>query len=243
MHFLLGFLVLVGVGFLLRRLLCFEPQDQHAPAGLAPLDPNRQAVYEGFAPEVEARTAMLGISLNDAFEERGAGHDEMAWRMIRLSASEWDGMAKIVTGLLNTLAKRLPDAQVVVTPRSILAHRFKSRPMVDYVRMHETLDQLVFSSRRRYQFRLRLLRRAAEMVTGEFRHIYRYAERTDPRLPEIWNQIDLYFHDFDLIAKEALLAFRALLGCLPLSVLPRFSLELNALLHGRVRTSPLRVES
>jgi hypothetical protein len=79
-------------------------------------------------------------------------------------------------------------------------------------------------------------------VTGEFRHTYRYAERTDDRSPEVWSQIDLYFHDFDLIAKEALLAFRALLACLPLSFLPKFSLELNALLRGRVRTRSLPVE-
>jgi hypothetical protein len=242
MRWLAGLLVLTGVGFLLRRLLGVNSPAQRAPAGLAPLGPERQAVYDGFAPEVEARTAMLGISLNDAFEERGAGRHDMAWRMIRLSASEWDGMAKIAAGLLDALAKYLPGAQVVVTPRSIHAHRFKSRLMVDYVRMHELLDQLVFSSRRRYQLQLRLLRRAAGIVTGEFRHTYRQAERTDDRSPEVWNQIDLYFHDFDLIAKEALLAFRALLACLPLSVLPKFSLELNALLRGRVRTRSLPVQ-
>ena len=201
-----------------------------------------QAVYDGFAAEVEARIAMLGISLNDAFEERDAGRRDMAWRMVRLSASEWDGMEKIITGLLNTLTKHLPNAQVVVTPRSIHAHRFKSKPMVDFVRMHELLDQLVFSSRRRYQLQLRLLRRAAEIVTGEFRRTYRQAERTDDRSAEVWSQIDLYFHDFDIIAKEALLAFRAFLACLPLSVLPKFSLDLNALLRGRVRTRPVPVE-
>lgn len=241
MRWLAGILVLTGMGFLLRRLLGVNSAAQRAPTGLAPLGPERQAVYDGFAPEVEARTAMLGISLNDAFEERDAGHD-MAWRMIRLSASEWDGMAKIVAGLLDALAKHLPNAQVVVMPRSIHAHRFKSRTMVDYVRMHELLDQLVFSSRRRYQLQLRLLRRAAEIVTGEFRYTYRHAERTGDQSPEVWNQIDLYFHDFDLIAKEALLAFRALLACLPLSVLPKFSLELNALLRGRVRTRSLPVQ-
>jgi hypothetical protein len=238
---MVGILILAGVGFLLRRLLWIDLPDQRPPPGLAPLGSERQAVYDGFAPEVEARTAMLGISLNDAFEERDAGRHDMAWRMIRLSASEWDGMAKIVAGLLNALAKHVPDAQVVVTPRSIHARRFRSRHMVDYVRMHELLDQLVFSSQRRYQLQLRLLRRATEMVTGEFRHAYRQAERTDDRSAEVWNQIDLYFHDFDLIAKEALLAFRALLACLPLSILPKFSLDLNALLHGRVRTHSLPV--
>jgi len=242
MHWVVGILILAAVGFLLRRLLRMESWDQRPPAGLVPLGPECQAVYDGFAPEVEARTAILGISLNDAFEERDAGRYDMAWRMVRLSASEWDGMVKIVAGLLDTLAKHVSDAQVVVTPRSIHAHRFKSKPMVDYVRMHELLDQSVFSSRRRYQLQLRLLRRAAEIVTGEFRRTCRQAERTDDRSSEVWSQIDLYFHDFDLIAKEALLAFRALLACLPLSALPKFSLELNALLRGRVRTRAVPVE-
>jgi len=242
MKWAVGILILAGVGFLLRRLLWTRLPEQRAPAGLAPLGSERRAVYDAFAPEVEAMFAMLGISLNDAFEERAAGHHDMAWRMVRLSASEWYGMEKVIAGLLNTLTRHLPNAQVVVTPRSIHAHRFMSKPMVDYVSMHELLDQLVFSSHRRYQLQLRLLRRAAEIVTGEFRRTYRQAERADDRSGEVWSQIDLYFHDFDLIAKEAVLAFRALLTCLPLSDLPRFSFDLNALLRGRVRTRPLPVD-
>jgi hypothetical protein len=241
MHWMVGILILAGVGFLLRRLLWTKSPVHRAPAGLVPLGSERRAVYDGFAPEVEARIAMLGISLNDAFEERDAGRPDMAWRMVRLSASEWDSMAKIIASLLEALVKHLPEAQVVVIPRSIHAHRFKSKPMFDYVRMHELLDQLVFSSRRRYQLQLRLLRRAAEIVTGEFRRTYRQAERTDDQSREVWNQIDLYFHDFDLIAKEAVLAFHALLACLPPSVLAKLSLELNALLRGRVRTRPLPI--
>jgi hypothetical protein len=242
MHWVVGILILASVGFLLRRLMGMKSPEQRPPTGLATLGPERQALYDAFAPEVEARITMLGISLNDAFEERDAGRQEMAWRMVRLSASEWDGIVKIVAGLLDALARHLPDAQVVVIPRSIPAHRFKSRLMVDYVRMHELLDQLVFSSRRRYQLQLRLLRRAAEIVTGDFRRTYRQAERADDRSAEVWNHIDLHFHDFDLIAKEALLAFRALLAYLPLSLLPKLSLDLNALLHGRVRARSLPVQ-
>jgi len=242
MHWVVGLLILALVGFLLRRVLWTKLPEQRAPAGLAPLGSERGAVYDGFAPEVEVRIAMLGISLNDAFEERDAGRHDMAWRMVRLSASEWYGMEKIIEGLLNTLAKHLPNAQVMVTPRIIQAHRFLSKPMVDYVRMHELLDQLVFSSQRRYQLQLRLLRRAAEIVTGEFRRTYRQAEHMDDRSAEVWNQIDLDFHDFDLIAKEAVLAFRALLTSLPPSALPKLSFDLNGLLHGRVRARPSPVE-
>jgi hypothetical protein len=236
MQWVVGILILVAVGFLLRRLLWTGLPEQRLAAGLPPLGSERRAVYDGFAPEVEARVAMLGISLNDAFEERNAGRHDMAWRMVRLSVSEWDGMEKIVAGLLNILTKHLANAQVVVTSRSIHADRFKSRTMVDYVRMHELVDQLVFSSRRRYQLQLRLLRRAAEIVTGEFHYTYRHAERSGDQSPEVWNQIDLNFHDFDLIAKEAVLAFRALLACLPPSVLSKLSLDLNVLLRGTVRT-------
>jgi hypothetical protein len=242
MHWVVGVLILAAVGFLLRTLLWTKLPEQRAPAGLTPLGSERRAIYDAFAPEVEAMFAMLGISLNDAFEERDAGHLDLAWRMVRLSASEWYGLEKVIAGLLNTLTKHLPYAQVMVTPRSILAHRFMSKPMVDYVRMHELLDQLVFSSHRRYQLQLRLLRRAAEIVTGEFRRTYRQAERADDRSGEVWSQIDLYFHDFDLIAKEAVLALRALLTCLPLSDLPRFSFDLNALLRGRVRARSLPVD-
>jgi len=242
MRWIVGGLILAVVGYLLRRLLWTREPEQRLPAGLPPLGSERRAVYDGFAPEIEARIAMLGISLNDAFEERDAGRLDMAWRMVRLSASEWDGMEKIVAGLLNTLTKHLSNAQVVVTSRSILAHRFKSRTMVDYVRMHELVDQLVFSSRRRYQLQLRLLRRAAEIVTGEFRYTYRHAEKTGDKSAEVWRQIDLSFHDFDLIAKEAVLAFRALLACLPPSALPRLSFDLNALLRGRVRARSLPVQ-
>ena len=242
LRWLLGFLILGFVGFLLRRVLWTKLPTQRAPAGLAPLGSERRAVYDGFAPEIEARIAMLGISLNDAFEERDAGRHDLAWRMVRLSASEWYGMERIIAGLLSTLTKHLPEAQFVVTPRSIHAHRFLSKSMVDYVRMHELLDQLVFSSQRRYQLQLRLLRRAVEIVTAEFRRTYREAERADERSAEIWSEIDLDFHDFDLIAKEAVLAFRALLVSLPPSALPKMAVDLDALLRGRVRAHAHPVE-
>ena len=241
MRWVVGLLILGFVAYLLRRALWTKLPSQRAPAGLAPLGSERRAVYDGFTPEIEARIAMLGISLNDAFEERDAGRHDMAWRMVRLSASEWYGIEKIISGLLSTLTQHLPEAQFVLTPRSIHAHRFLSKPMVDYVRMHELLDQLVFSSQRRYQLQLRLLRRAVEIVTGEFRRTYHQAERVGDSTTEVWSEIDQDFHDFDLIAKEAVLAFRALLASLPPSDLPKLALDLEALLRSKVRVRPVRV--
>jgi hypothetical protein len=234
---MVGALIFLGVGTLLRRLLRVADGDEpRPPTSLLPLAGEWQAVYDAFAPELEVRIAMLGISLNDAFEERAAGRLDTAWRMVHLSACEWDGLENVVVGLLDTLAKHLTAAQVVVSPRSIQAHLFRSKLMVDYVRMRNLLDQLVFSSRSRYQLQLRLLRRAAEIVSGEFRRTYRQAERTAEHSAGVWNRLDLYFHDFDLIIKEALLAFRALLSSLPLSDLSHFVHELNALQRAQVHT-------
>lgn len=177
MRWVVGTLILTLVGYLLRRLLWKELPKQHTPPGLAPLGSDRRLVYDGFAPEIEARIAMLGISLNDAFDERAAGRFDIAWRLVRLSASEWYGVEKMITGLLNALTKHLPEAQFMVTPRNIQAHRFLSKPMVDYVRVREMLEQFVFGSQRRFQLQLRLLNRAAEIVTDEFRRTCRQAHQ------------------------------------------------------------------
>ena len=95
MRWIVGALILTVVGYLLRRLLWKELPKQQTPPGLAALGTARRLVYDGFAPEIEARIAMLGISLNDAFEERDAGRFDIAWRLVRLSASEWYGVEKI----------------------------------------------------------------------------------------------------------------------------------------------------
>jgi len=79
----------------------------------------------------------------------------------------------------------MPAARVIVPARSMVAHRFKSPVMLDYVRMHELLDQLVFRAKLRFQLHLHILRRAVETLSGEFRRSYRYAERTEDRPPEL----------------------------------------------------------
>lgn len=242
MTWLLGGLLLVGVGVLLRRLLHMGPSATPRLAGLAPLRTELQAVYYPIAQEVETHTAILGISLNDAFEERDASRLDMAWHMVQLSAGEWSRLAEIVTTLLNALTKHLPSASVIVPGRRIVAEHFKSRVMTDHMRMHELLDRLVFRSQQRFQLRIRLLRRAAENLTKEFRHTYRYMEKTQDHSPEVWARYDLYFHDFDLIAKETLLAFRTLLACLPSEVLGDLTVDLHVLLQRGVRTPSVPVD-
>ena len=239
MKWLIGALVLIGAGVLLRRVLHLDRVMTPRPEGLLPLSPDREAIFQPIAQEVETQAAILGISLNDAFEERDAGHADIAWRLVRLSVSEWDRLTEIVKLLLNTMGKHLASAQAAVPVRSMVAHRFRSRIMIDYVRIHELLDQLVFRSRLRFQLHLRVLRRAMETLTAEFRRAYRYAERTEDHPPELWNRLDIYFHDLDLVVKEALLALRAFLICLPHAALERFATDLRlSLIHISEPTRP-----
>lgn len=237
MTWLLGGLVLVAVGAALRRVLRLDAELKGGGKGLAPLDPDRQAIYNPVALEVETQAAILGISLNDAFEERDSGHLEIAWRLVRLSAGEWNRLGEIVAVLLKALARHMSVAHGVVPFRSILAYRFKSDAMINYIRLHELLDQLVLGSSLRFQLHLRVLRRAAETLTEEFRRMCRYADRTGESLEELWKQLDLYFHDFDLVAKEGLLALRALLVCLPQSALADLEADLWSVVQRSVRTT------
>jgi len=236
MKWIMAALILGSVGIALRRLLRLDERRPQSSGRLPPLSEDRAAIYQPVVREIETQSAILGISLNDAFEERDAGHPEIAWRLVRLSVSEWDRLTEIVTQLLRQMAKHLPAAKIVVPTRTMGASRFRSRVMVDYVRMHELLDQLVFQSRLRFQLHIRVLRRAVETLSAEFRRSYRYSERTGDRPLELWTRFDHYFHDLDLVSKETLLALRALLACLPLSALPTFGADLQSIVHRGVRT-------
>src|SRR5438132_200089 len=168
MGWLGGGLVLVVAAFLLRRLLRINAQDPSRWAGLHPLSADRQKHYEPLAREIETQNAILGISLNDAFEERDRGNAEIAWHLIRLSLSEWDRQQEILTGLLNAILAHLGGLSVVVPLRSLDCYGFKSTVMKDFVRMHELLDQLVYRTKLRFQLRVRVLRRATAVLTSEF---------------------------------------------------------------------------
>jgi hypothetical protein len=242
MSWLLGGLILVAVGAALRRILSLDAEWTGRAKGFAELDPKRRGIYQPIALEVETQAAILGISLNDAFEERDSGHREIAWRLVQLSVGEWDRLVELVAALLKVVVRRFSAARVVVSFHGIIAHQFKSGVMVNYVRMHELLDQLVFGSNLRFQLHLRVLRRASEILSAEFRRRYRYADRTGDRPEELWKQIDLYFHDFDLIAKEALLALRALLVCLPDSALAEIDADLKGVVGRGVRSVSAPVE-
>src|SRR5262249_50620903 len=167
------------------------------------------------------------------------GKKEIAWRLVGLADCEWERLARLASGLLNTLGKYMGAARILVPVRNIAAHHFKSPAMVEYARMHEVLDQFVFRYRLRFQLHMRVLRRAMETLTTEFGQTYRSALRTGTSSDGVWHHLDLCFHDFDLITKEVLLAFRAFLTCLPDEELQALATDLNALVVRGLRTTPL----
>ncbi len=242
MSWLFGAITLVAVGVGLRRLLAGPATRAPHTRGMVPLSPERETVYGPLALEAETQAAILGISLNDAFDERDAQHAEMAWRLVQLSAAEWDRLEELVMGLLEVLSRRLATAPTVVPARTPGADLFKSRVIIDNVRFHELLDQLVFSSRRRFQLQIHLLRGGVTTLTTEFRRTYRYGERTRDCSPEVWERLDLYFHDLDLLVKQTLLSLRALLTCVPDDAVKVVAADLRALLQRRVHISSLSVD-
>jgi len=207
--------VLLLLGAILRRLFFQDARAPEKTTGLLVLSPESQAVYQLVSQAVETEATILGVSLNDAFEERDLQRHDIAWRLVQLSGREWEKLEVTLRALYEIISARLPLAQGVVSLRSVTASHFCAPSMGELVRMHELLDQLVFSSRLRFQLQIRLLRRATEILSTEFRKTCRYAEHTNDRSPEVWNRLDLYFHDFDLISKKALVALRTLLLCLP----------------------------
>jgi hypothetical protein len=239
MRWLLAVIVLVVLGTILRWILRLNAAEAPRMTGLSSLGPERDAIYRPIAQEIETQAAIVGISLNDAFEERDAGQAEIAWRLVRLSVSEWDRLAEILGLLSIAMSRHIGNARAVLPVRSVAADRFKSRVMVDYVRMHELFDQLVFRAKLRFQLHLRMLRRAAETLSREFRRDYRYGDRTEDRPPEMWARFDYYFHDFDLVAKETLLSCRTLLACLPHLSLPAFAADLKSVVRRGVRSTAL----
>jgi hypothetical protein len=105
------------------------------------------------------------------------------------------------------------------------------------VGLYEFLDQVLFSSKQRYSLRLRVLFRICTILSKEFRRTCYEGERALDSSPEVWNRLDLYFHDFDLIAKETLLAFRSLLACQSPEGVRGMAADLQDLLDRGVRVS------
>jgi hypothetical protein len=237
MHWVLGAITLLLVGTVLRRVLRLNAPNLPQYYGMIPLDRNREITYEPVAREFETRTAILGVSLNDAIEERDSGNREVAWRLARLASSEWERLARILLLLLNAVTDHLPEIHLAFPIRRMSSSHFKSRTMADYVRVNDLISQFVFRPRLKFQIQLRVLKRAVETLTSEFQRECSLGERSaDPTSLDCWRRLDLYFHDFDLITKETLLALRAFLVCLPDNSVGTFAVEVQAIVHNGIRS-------
>jgi hypothetical protein len=243
MGVVIGGLTLVVAAWLIRRVLRMDANHRGRHAAYVPLTPERQAIYTPISMEVETQVVMLSILLNDAIEERDSAHPEIAWRLVTLSSTGWDRVAEIITTLLDTLQKNISQTRAAVPYRGMVARRYKSQCMIDYLRMHELLDQLVFRSRMRFHLQVHTLRKATATLSMEFHRAYGYGDRSEDRPPELWRRLDIYAHDFDLVSKEALMAFRAFLICLPHSALKTVRADLEPALRRGVRTPSVHVET
>ncbi len=243
MQWFIGGLVLAVVAGLLRRILRMGSMDKASRSSVAPLREELNAVYHPFAHAIETHTTILGITLNDAFGERDAARHEMAWNALRLARGEWERLRELVVGLLNILSKFVPSANVVVPVRRVAAGHFKSRAVRDNLGLYEFLDQIVFGSKPRFILRLRLLIRSCASLSKEFKRVCNEGALTFDSSDELWKRLDYEFHDFDLIAKETLIAFRTLLVCLSAEQSQELALDLQVLLERgmRVFVSPPRV--
>jgi hypothetical protein len=233
----LGGGALVAFGLILRRVLGLDGAGRQSLYGWVRLTADRESIYQSIALEIETQASILGVSLNDALAQRDSGREEIAWQLVGLVDCQWQRLAQVVTRLLIALAKYMPVARVVLSARTIAARHFKSPAMVDYARTHEVFDQFVIRYKARFSLHLRVLQHAVETLTAEFAMAYRRGLQPGDGPSEIWNRLDLCFHDFDLTTKEVLLALRAFLACLPDGELHQLTAELNALVAQGVRTT------
>jgi hypothetical protein len=239
MPWVLGSLTLVAVAFSLRRILHMGALKESTPPGGGPLRANLEAIYRPLAQEIEAHTSILGITLNEAFNERTACRHDMAWRIIDLTVGEWNRLAELLVSVHSILFKYLPASTGVVPVRRIYARDFRSRSVIDNVGMYEFLDQILFSSRGRYALQLRLLFRSGTLLTKEFKRSCRAGHFALDCSDELWTHLDYCFHDFDLIAKQTLLAFRILLTSLSAERTQELAEDLQSLLESGVCVSVL----
>ena len=230
MGVLVGGLILLIAGLVLRWLLGLNPESGRASPHHQLTD-QELAIFTPFSTEVETQVAIISISLNDAINEHYSGHADLAWRLVQLSASEWARVAETITGLLDILHKYLPQACGVIPCRGMGVRRFKSRLMTDHHRLYEFLDKVIVRSRMRFQLQIHVSKRAVAALTAEFNRTYPSGERTGDRSPEFWERLDIYSHDFDLLTKETLLAFRGLLICLPAEDFGAFSADIQVVLR------------
>jgi hypothetical protein len=235
MTWALGLAVFLVVALGVRRLLHIGAVDRPFRSPSDVLGPQRETLYSEAGREIETRITMAAVSLNEAIEEQRAGRPELSAQLLSLVVSEWIRLAEIVQNLQALTIRYLVLSPYTLPLRPLTTRHFRSPIMADHVRFHSFLDQFILRPRRRFQLHVGILRHATQILTEE-------VCRCDPALTALsgrGGKLDYYFHDFDLVAKETLVAFRSLLACLPDSALADVAQEIGVLGGGRVIRVPL----
>lgn len=233
--------ILAVVAFGLRHILHMGKDE--APREAAPRfrRPANNPLCSSLISEIDTHTTILGVVLNDAIEELTSGNGEIARCTLSVFDSERERLVELVINLQNLSLKYLPASQSPIEARSLDPVSFRSQPVSEFFKRHGVLEQFVFRSKLRFQLQLRLLRRATVLLNESF-EVAKLNMETDvhPFAQEL-AQIDLYFHDLDLLTKETLLGFSAELASLPEDLLEEMAAELKVLTSHNTVASPLTV--
>ena len=237
MQWLMGSLILGAVALLMRRVLHMDEHKSSAMRAVGSLRGELRTTYQVVAIEIETQSAILGITLDDAFSERRANQHQMAWRVVALAVVEWERLGKVISGLHRILSAFLPTTTGTPPVRRVAVGHFKTRAVLDTIGLYELLDRLLLGSKRRFGLQLRLLDRASTALSRDFGRVCRDGQTTLDSSEECWTRLDQCFHDFDLIAKETLLAMQALLGCQTPEAAHELVLELRMLIDRSMRVA------
>jgi hypothetical protein len=221
--------VLLVVGTALRRLLRMGKNKAFIEEAPRFRRPANNPLCSSLVSEMDTHTTILGVVLNDAIEELASGNAEIARRMLNVFDSERERLVELVINLQNLSLKYLPTTRYPVETRSLDPVSFRSQPVNEFFTRHGVLDQFVFRAKLRFQLQLRLLRRATVLLNESFEELKLQAETDVQAFGRRLAQMDLYFHDLDLLTKETLLGFSTELASIPEDLLEDVAAEIVVL--------------
>jgi hypothetical protein len=224
--------VLTAVGLLTRRALGLAGKP---PRSALPASGARGRFSNAVRLELEAQSAVLAVTLNEAMEERDAGQDDMALSTLHLAASHWVRQAETLAVLLGAVNHNMPLARVSFSTRALMPQHFKSETMRGFLELYDGADQFVFRSKPRFSLHARILDQAVARLTADFLDA-QPGPQPEPD-PVRWTRLDYDFHDFDLLTKETLLAVGSFVECLSSSAFDGFAAEVLPALRRGVRAT------
>jgi hypothetical protein len=239
MLWILEFGILLALGVTLRRILHMGRKTVAEKVNPRFRRPANNPLCSPLLSEIDAHTAILGVVLNDAINELTKGNAEISCSMLGIFNSERERLVDLVINLQNLSLKYLPAVQYPVEARSLDPVSFRSEPVIDILERHGVLEQFVFRSKLRFQLQLRLLRRATALLNESFEEVRRRTGTGAQGFASALSQLDLYYHDLDLLAKETILGFSEELAALPDTVLDDMVVEISVLTsRNAVASSP-----